>query len=125
MQALLAAEADGVWRLRCATIMPDHVHLLVRLGSTLTLSQAIARLKVATKASLALQSAHWQANYYDHRIRSDEAIEPVIRYIHSNPYRAELLPTGEIWPWFHCATDDWAWFSQLTDKGAPFPEWLR
>ena len=99
--------------------------MLVRLGSILTLSQAVARLKVATKTSLALQSAQWQANYYDHRIRSDDAIEPVIRYIHSNPYGAELLRTGEIWPWFYCDPNDWNWFSQLTDLGRPFPEWLQ
>ncbi|MDB6166742.1 MAG: hypothetical protein JWQ83_1882 [Lacunisphaera sp.] len=125
MQELLATEASRVWQLRCATVMPDHTHLLIRLGAALTLSQAVARLKVATKGTLAAQTAQWQANYYDHRIRSDEAIEPVIRYIHSNPYRAGLLRRDEIWPWFYCSPDDWAWFSQLTDEGAPFPEWLQ
>lgn len=125
LRALHASQADGCWLIRCATIMPDHVHLLIRLGAKLTLSQAIARFKVATKGVLSTAIATWQANYYDHRLRSGESVEPAIRYIHLNPYQAELIEVNEAWPWFYCAPEDWAWFNGLTDSARPFPEWLQ
>src|SRR5580704_10769065 len=33
----------GDWRVLCRTLMPDHVHLLVELGSRLPLSQCTAK----------------------------------------------------------------------------------
>jgi REP element-mobilizing transposase RayT len=117
-------QSDAVWILRCATVMPDHVHLFFTLGSRLTLSQAIARLKSRTKALLS-PSAKWQENFYDHQFRSSDSAEATIRYIHQNPYRAGLVRSHESWPHFHCHPDDWSWFEPLTDSGEPFPEWLR
>src|SRR5437773_2017091 len=51
-ETLRAMSADGTWRERCSTIMPDHVHLLVVLGERLTLGKAIARLKGKSAAAL-------------------------------------------------------------------------
>lgn len=47
-----AAEADNVWLARCAVVMPDHLHVLVKLGAKLPLGKAVARLKAKTAASL-------------------------------------------------------------------------
>src|SRR4051812_12502778 len=71
--------ADGSWRLRCGTVMPDHVHLFFTLGSRLTLSQCVARQKKIR--------ARWQNNFYDHRLRSNDSAEATIRYVWMNPYR--------------------------------------
>lgn len=125
LAALHESHAAGAWRLRCLVLMPDHLHLLARLGDKLTLSQAVSRFKFATRLILGAYKARWQDNYYDHRLRVAESAEPVIRYIHSNPYEAGLVPAGATWPWFYCALEDWDWFSQLTDSGRPYPEWLR
>jgi REP element-mobilizing transposase RayT len=115
---------EAVWALRCATVMPDHLHLLLALGGRLTISQCISRLKVRTKSALLERKATWQANFYDHRLRADDSIEATIRYIWMNPYKGALIPTGEIWPWFYCRQEEWEWFLGLTDLGHPFPEWL-
>jgi REP element-mobilizing transposase RayT len=114
----------GIWKLRCLTVMPDHVHLYFVLGSSLTLAQSVTRLKVRVKEALKVKSASWQGNFYDHRIRQDDSIESIIRYIWMNPYRKNLLPTGKIWPWFYCRAEEWAWFEGLTDSGKPYPAWL-
>ena len=107
------------------TLMPDHVHLLVTLGQHTAPSRAIARMKAKTRAPLTARQAAWQANYYDHQLRSSESIEPVIRYIWLNPYAAGLSPLERPWPHFWCGEEDWNWFRSVTDAGAPFPDWLR
>ncbi|WP_438482813.1 REP-associated tyrosine transposase [Oleiharenicola lentus] len=118
-------KTDQAWLIRCATVMPDHIHLLVTLGDILTLSQTIAKLKVGTKQSISSSSARWQNNFYDHQLRHDESAEPVVRYIYLNPYEARLIPREKSWPHFFCCPKDWAWFRQLTDSEQPYPEWLR
>lgn len=122
---LLDAEGSGIWQQRTFVIMPDHVHLLFRLGDKLTLSQAIARLKVNTRDLLGSRHTRWQQNFYDHKLRAEEPLEPVFRYIHQNPYAAGLIPLTEKWPHYFCCAEDRRWFEPLTDDGRPMPEWLR
>jgi REP element-mobilizing transposase RayT len=117
-------ENDNVWRLRCVSVMPDHLHLFFTLGNRLTLSQAIARFKTKTRPSLDAPTA-WQDNFYDRRLRPDDSLATVIRYIWMNPYVAGLISTAETWPHFFCCEADWQWFRPLTDQARPFPEWLR
>lgn len=124
LQALREPERRGIWRLRCGTVMPDHIHCLIELGSVHSLSRALGRFKALTKPTMTAATASWQENFYDHRLRPDESVEPVIRYIYLNPYQAGLIRSGESWPWFYCCAEDWAWFDGLTDEGRPFPEWL-
>jgi len=123
--ALRKPERDGIWRMRCATIMPDHIHCLIELGSVHPHSRALGRFKALTKTMLAGENTSWPENFYDHRLRLDESAEAVIRYIYLNPYHAGLVQPAESWPWFYCCAEDWTWFSGLTGSGRPFPEWLR
>lgn len=105
--------------------MPDHIHLLVTLGSRLTLGQAIGRLKTKTRAALAEANLIWQGNYYEHHLRPDDLSEDVIRYIFLNPYRAKLLPINERYPWTWLGAEEQNWFMPMTDVERPFPEWLQ
>jgi len=57
-------------------------------------------------------------------MRHGEDALPVFLYIFLNPYRASLIGTGESWPGYWCASDDWKWFEPLTNQGMPCPEWL-
>jgi putative transposase len=54
-----AMAADATWALRCAVVMPDHFHLLVVLGSRLTLGKAVARLKAKTAKVLGTSEIKW------------------------------------------------------------------
>lgn len=38
---LRALDDDSTWRLRCAVVMPDHIHLLIVLGWRLALGKTI------------------------------------------------------------------------------------
>lgn len=115
--------ASAVWRLRCASVMPDHLHLFFALGERLTLSQSLARLKSRTRSLLA-PTAGWQDNFYDHHLRPTDPVEAIFRYIFLNPYAANLIARSDHWPHFYCAPEDWAWFKDRTDSDQPFPEWL-
>jgi putative transposase len=119
-----AMEHDAVWATRCMTIMPDHVHLLVTLGATLSLGRAVARLKSLTTPCLVTADLRWQSGYFDHRLRDREEVLPYFLYTYLNPYRANLIAASDEWPWFVCSDEDRAWFGPLLHENRPEPAWL-
>ena len=121
---ITAIEQSDAWSIHAAVIMPDHLHLLFTLQERLTLGQTIARLKSKTRTLLDSSAMHWQGNYYEHRLRPDDPLVPVIRYLFLNPYRAKLLRPDQTYPWFWLGEAETEWFQPMTDDGSPFPEWL-
>ena len=115
---------DGIWVLRTAVIMRDHVHLLVALNDREPLSGALRLFKGRTSPILRNAKLSWQRGYFDHRMREAEDLLPVFLYVFLNPHRAGLVRANEHWPGYFCAAEDWAWFSPLTDHECPFPEWI-
>ena len=127
-QAILAEAAsmqvDGTYALRCLTIMPDHVHLLITLGARLPLGKTLSRLKAKTSSALRAHDLAWERGFFDHRVRPDEDRAPIFHYLHLNPYRANLCARTEPWPWFHCCDADRAWFKPSLDDNLQSPAWL-
>jgi REP element-mobilizing transposase RayT len=117
-------EADDVWIPRCAVIMPDHLHLLIELGTKLPLSKAVSRLKAKSSAILRTHNLAWERNFFDRRLRATDDVLDVFLYIYLNPFRANLCARTDSWPWFHCHPDDWAWFRDYLDADRPPPQWL-
>jgi len=121
---LRTMQTDEVWSVRCAVVMPDHMHLLIELGVKLCLGKAVSRLKAMTSACLRAGGIDWERGFFDHRLRTADDILDVLLYIYLNPYRAGLCARTESWPWFHCHPDDWAWFRGYLNADRPPPEWL-
>jgi len=117
-------EADQVWSVRCAVIMPDHVHLLIELGDRLSLEKAVSRLKAKTSAALRAAGITWERGFFDRRLRARDAALDVFLYVYLNPYRAGLTERAQRWPWFYCRPSDWEWFKSYLDEDRPPPEWL-
>jgi REP element-mobilizing transposase RayT len=117
-------DGDGAIRLRLSTIMPDHAHVVFRLGERLTLGQVLGRLKAKTRQALAAAGCAWQASGFDHRLRPDEPLLPVFHYVYMNPYRAGLVGPATKWEHFFCAADDWYWFQHHLCDELPHPSWL-
>lgn len=76
-------------------IMPDHVHLLLRVGSTtggavVEISTVIGSLKrwVSRQAGKSI----WQKSYFDHVIRGQRDYNETWQYIEENPLK--YLSTG-------------------------------
>ena len=121
-QEIPAMEAAGTCSGRCHVVMPDHLHALIVLGNRLPLARTIQRLKAKTSSGLNSAGLAWERGFFDHKLRADEPVGPVFRYIYLNPYRANLIPNSERWPHYHCAAEDWQWFSQQLDRELPIPE---
>jgi REP element-mobilizing transposase RayT len=117
-------EIDQSWQMRCAVLMPDHLHVLIRLGERLSLGQTIQRLKAKTSSALRTASLNWERGFFDRKLRPDEPLLPVFLYVYLNPYRANLCKPSESWPEYRCGKDDWAWFCTQLTQNLPFPEWL-
>ena len=94
---------DGTgYDLRCYCLMPNHVHMVVRvLEEALPLVKTLQRLKsyTATQANklLGRAGAFWQAESYDHVLRKGE-LERVVAYVLENPVKAGLVDDWEQWP---------------------------
>jgi putative transposase len=119
-------ERDSSWQVRCATVMPDHVHLLFVLGERLFLGKSLARLKAKTADALCRYApgAKWERDFFDRHVRPDDDVLALFLYVFLNPYRAGLCRHGERWPWFYCRDEDWAWFQNYLEADRPHPEWL-
>jgi len=75
-------------------IMPNHVHLLVTPGAAVDLSGILHTWKSFTSHRinrlLRRRGRLWQAESYDHLIRSEEELRSYIAYIEDNPKAAGL-----------------------------------
>jgi putative transposase len=117
-------EAEGKWQLRTGVVMPDHLHLVVRLTSD-DLSDCVRLLKGRLSPMLRRAGLSWQENYYDRRLRPDDDLMPVFLYVYLNPYEAGLVAPDKAWPAYTCCAEDWRWFGPLMKENLPYPEWLK
>ena len=107
----------------CATIMPEHVHLCFRLGERLSVDRVVAKWR--TKVRQGLPTLRWQANFFEHRVRSNEKRERYDWYIFMNPYHAGLVPLDQTWSGWWCSEGAAAGLLAKALPGPlPQPAWL-
>lgn len=89
------------FRLLAWVVMPNHAHVLVEIWQT-PLSKVMQNWKSITAVGankiLGRTGTFWQPEYWDHFMRSEEQTRKTIRYIESNPVKANLCRTPEAWP---------------------------
>ncbi|MFH1500132.1 MAG: transposase [Verrucomicrobiota bacterium] len=114
-------ENDG--RVLCATVMPDHAHVLVELGRHHTIGRLVARWKAEVTRSVGLDTP-WQRDFWEHRLRDEESVEDYGLYVLLNPYRAKLCAADAPWPGWWLASPEVFRFAQaLAGEGVPPVEW--
>lgn len=93
------------YRLMAWCVMPNHVHLVMRLLPGRTLAQAVHSLKsfTAKRANQILkrQGPFWQREYYDRLIRNGNELDRAVRYVLDNPIQAGL----SAWKWVGAADE--------------------
>jgi REP element-mobilizing transposase RayT len=115
---------DGDAAILAATVMPDHVHLLLQLGARLTLDRVIAKWKA--QVSRLSPNFAWQANYFEHRLRPEESVERYAWYVFMNPYRARLIGVDDCGPgWWPASQNAWNFMDRARPGPRPQPEWLE
>jgi len=77
-------------------IMPDHLHLLLKLneGYGKSLANWVAAFKKYNTRILSMVhdiKPLWQANYYEHVVRKDELLKTIAEYIANNPVRKNFV----------------------------------
>ncbi len=99
-------EKRGSLECYCSIIMPDHIHLVIKLGSGQTLPQVMQSLKGYTAKrinELKGQKGHvWQNQYYDHLVRREEDMKNIILYCYENPVRRNLVQEAKDYPFWRC-----------------------
>ena len=116
-----AMTADTTWQRCAATVMPDHLHLLVTLGDRLPLDKTVNRHKAKTSAALKRQGPGiaWERGFFDHKLRAEESVVGVLHYLYLNPYRAGLIEGSATWPWFYYREEDWPGFQPTLEETDP------
>ena len=83
-------------------LMPDHFHALVAFApDSISISKWVKSLKNTLSKALrhqGVQSPHWQKDFFDHVIRTEEVYWEKCRYIVENPVTTGLVQRAEDWP---------------------------
>jgi putative transposase len=87
--------------LLAATIMPDHIHFLFTIGTSLKVGQVMGKLK-SLSCDHDCDPWRWQKEGFEHQLRDHESFEDYAFYIFMNPYRAKLCPLNKSWAWWLC-----------------------
>jgi REP-associated tyrosine transposase len=88
------------WRVLAATLMPDHLHVIVtptqdrdsKLGNFSGVLKRWMRHELNA-------SWDWQPGYFDRLLRSDESLHDKWLYVQENPVRAGLVKHWRDWPY--------------------------
>lgn len=90
------------YELRAWVLMPNHVHVLFKVG-TVPMSETVGAWKKHTgrlaHKLLGKQGTFWAEGYFDTFMRDAEHERRTIRYIENNPTKAKLVLDPKEWPW--------------------------
>jgi putative transposase len=102
LQTVRDYRAAGKFRLHAFVVMPDHFHLMITVGSGMTIERAVQLVKggFAFRAGkeLGFSAPVWQKGFSEVRVLDAEAFEKQRDYIHNNPVRAKLTDRAEAYP---------------------------
>jgi putative transposase len=80
-------------------VMPDHLHVLAVLLGEQSLEESFGRWKRwctrEINRRIGRQGAIWQPGFFDRRVRREEDVAAIGRYIELNPVRRELVTEAE------------------------------
>ena len=88
-------------------VMPDHLHLLIALGTEESLSSVVQKTKSNTARELKACNPRveqvWAPAFHDRALRRDEDLRDVARYLALNPVRAGLVGRVGDYPFWDAA----------------------
>ena len=101
MAAALRFAEGKRYRLLAWCVMPNHVHVVVRLFPGQELGKVVKAWKsFSAKAAnhvLGRKGRFWQREYYDRLIRNGDELGRAVRYVVENPAKAGLKNWGWVW----------------------------
>lgn len=96
------SRAPARYELRAWVIMPDHVHVLFKVGAV-SMAEIVGAWKKHTgrlaNQLLGKRGAFWAEDYFDTYMRDAEHERKTVRYIENNPTKAKLVLDPKEWSW--------------------------
>jgi len=105
LESLKWMESARGWRFYAVTVMPNHVHMVLRNldGRNDCLLEDVGHLKrfTARMANRLVnrQGPFWAREDFDHWCRTPEKIAGAVSYTVNNPIKAGLARAWNDWPW--------------------------
>ncbi|HKU23218.1 MAG TPA: transposase [Terriglobales bacterium] len=94
LEILVHYRGQGCYQLHDFVLMPEHFHLLLTPAKTLSLEQAVQRIKggfsYRTKKDLGFSGEIWERSFTNHRIHDLDDYAVHRQYIEVNPVRKRL-----------------------------------
>jgi len=98
---------QNLYHLYTFTLMPNHVHLLLkpglRDGIPVQVSELVQLIKgwTAREANQLIyrKGSFWFREYFDYWVRNQDELFNVFEYIRQNPVKAGLVEKAEQWQW--------------------------
>jgi REP element-mobilizing transposase RayT len=90
------------WIVGSYVIMPDHIHLLVRVASrnACGLTRWVGWWKRELSKTMEWnEGSAWQKGFWDTNVRSPNIYSDKLRYVRENPVKAGLVAISEQWPY--------------------------
>lgn len=89
------------------TIMPNHVHMLIKPlsidGKQVAVAEIVRKIKGVSARQINLllkrEGALWFREYYDHWVRNPQELINIIEYIRNNSFKAKLVDDPDRWRW--------------------------
>jgi len=105
--ALESSATDACVHLWCWVLMPDHVHIMLRLDADIELDSAVHRIKNnmarAANRVLGRHGRLWDRAFHDRALRREEDLRNLARYVVANPLRAGLVTRIGDYPFWNAA----------------------
>jgi len=96
-------QKEKFWWVQLMVLMPDHLHALISFNQVeRSMSQCIQAWKRYLSRTTEIC---WQQGYFDHRLRSSDALREKAAYIRENPVRAGLVDDAKAWPYLWTSED--------------------
>ena len=93
---------NHIWECYGYTIMPDHLHVVFKLGDSKSLSEAMQSFGNYTALRINQHDGRsgklWQKAFYDRQVRDDEELSNQLEYISQNPVRKGYVEDQIDWP---------------------------
>ncbi len=104
-------------------IMPNHVHVLIRLTGSRSLADIVRSWKggsaIEINRLLHRSGPLWQREYYDRYVRDLDHLHDCIAYIRNNPVKAGLCDKPVAWPFSSAGAN---WNGALSSSGPKPPD---
>lgn len=103
IEQLLNCQDRGFYKLHEFSLMPDHLHILLTPGETVTIEKCMQMIKGGSaftiRRTLNFQWPVWQEGFHDRWLRDAKEFNTRTRYIRENPVKANLATSPETYVW--------------------------